>query len=140
MSPRLSIITPSLNRARYIEEAIESVLRQNYSDIEHIIIDGGSTDGTFEILARYPHLKTISEPDNGMYDALNKGLNIATGEIVGFLNSDDVYAENIFLLVVKQFENPEIQATAGRARFFEQTEKKTLNNRFELSLLFHRVW
>ena len=132
MPPRLSIITPSFNRARYIEEAIESVLRQNYSDIEHIIIDGGSTDGTLEILARYRHLKTLSEPDSGMYNALNKGLNIAGGEIVGFLNTDDVYAENIFLPVLKQFENPEIQATAGRAGFFEQTKEKIPNNIFEL--------
>ena len=73
----ISIITPSFNRCGMITQAIESVLAQNYPHFEHIIVDGGSTDGTLDILSKYSHLKIISEPDKGMYDALNKGLNIA---------------------------------------------------------------
>ena len=67
----LSIVTPCLNRARFVQEAVESVLQQNYSQVEHIVVDGGSTDGTLDILRSYPHLHILSEPYRGMYDALN---------------------------------------------------------------------
>ena len=87
---RLSIITPTLNRAHFLEEAIESVRAQDFPDCEHLIVDGGSTDGTLEMLARHPHLRVVSEPDRGLYDALNKGLRLGSGEIVGLLNSDDI--------------------------------------------------
>ncbi len=115
VSPLVSIITPSYNRAGMITNAIESVLAQDFQAFEHIIIDGGSTDNTLEILQQYPHLKVISELDQGMYDALNKGLEIATGEIIGFLNTDDMYAENIFATIARKFDNPDIMAVTGRA-------------------------
>jgi glycosyltransferase involved in cell wall biosynthesis len=87
----LSIITPTYNRANYIMDAVESVLSQDYPNVEHIIIDGQSKDGTLELLGRYPHLKVISEPDSGMYDALNKGLMKAQGDVIGWVNSDDLF-------------------------------------------------
>jgi glycosyltransferase involved in cell wall biosynthesis len=116
----ITIITPSYNRAAMITNAIESVLAQGFPAFEHIIVDGVSTDGTLQILKQYPHLKVISEPDQGMYDALNKGLEIATGEIIGFLNTDDLYAENIFPVVARKFDDPDVMAVAGRAIVFSE--------------------
>jgi glycosyltransferase involved in cell wall biosynthesis len=87
--PFFSIITACLNRADFIETAIQSVLAQNFDDFEHIIIDGGSTDGTLELLKKYPHLRVFSGPDSGVYDAFNKGITRARGEVLTFLNSDD---------------------------------------------------
>ena len=89
--PLVSVVTPSFNQAAFIEETIQSVLKQDYPHIEHIVVDGGSTDGTVDILQRYPHLRWISEPDCGQSDALNKGFAMARGEILGWLNSDDTY-------------------------------------------------
>ena len=118
---RISIITPCLNREGYIARAIESVLDQTYPNIEHIVVDGGSTDQTLSILAGYPHIRLISGPDEGIYDALNKGLQLASGDIVGFLNSDDFYAEDIFHDVAESFCDPKIQAVTGEAIAFSQT-------------------
>ena len=93
---KISIITVVLNSEVTIKDSIESVIKQNYQNIEFIIIDGGSLDHTISIAKSYKkHISTlISEPDKGIYDAMNKGLKIATGEIIGFLNSDDCYANN----------------------------------------------
>ena len=117
--PLISIITPCLNRAEFVAEAVESVLNQDYPNLEHIIMDGGSTDGTLEVLRRYPHLKVVSEPDQGLYDAINKGIGIAHGEIMGFLNTDDFYETDIFKSIVMQFEkSPDINAVVGGASVF----------------------
>jgi glycosyltransferase involved in cell wall biosynthesis len=89
--PLVSIVTPSLNQGRYVEETIQSVLAQSYPRTEHIVVDGGSTDETLDVLRRYPHLKWISEPDAGQADAVNKGFAMATGTIFGWLNADDLY-------------------------------------------------
>jgi glycosyltransferase involved in cell wall biosynthesis len=89
--PLVSIVTPSLNQGRFIAATIESVKTQDYPHIEHIVADGGSTDETLEILARYSHLIWVSEPDQGQCDAINKGFRMARGEIVAWLNSDDIY-------------------------------------------------
>jgi glycosyltransferase involved in cell wall biosynthesis len=111
----ISIITPCLNRAHFVQDAIQSVMEQNYTDFEHIIIDGGSTDGTLELLSKYPHLKVTSEPDRGMYDALNKGLAKIQGDIVGFLNTDDTYAPDCFREIIRTFEDKSVDAAVGKA-------------------------
>ena len=81
---KISVITPSLNSGAYIEEAIQSVLAQQYPNFEHIIVDGGSADETLEILRRYQHLKWISEPDRGQSHAMNKGFRMSSGDIIGY--------------------------------------------------------
>ena len=105
--PRISVITPSFNQASYIEQTIKSVLDQNYPNFEHIIIDGGSTDGTINILKKYPHLNWVSEKDRGQSDALNKGFNLANGEIVAWINSDDWYEPGTFIEAARFFEENE---------------------------------
>jgi glycosyltransferase involved in cell wall biosynthesis len=101
---KLSIITPSLNSALYIEKAIRSVLCQGYGNVEHIIVDGGSTDGTVDILKRYPHLRWVSEPDNGQSQAMNKGFSMSTGDIIGYLNADDYYLPGAFHAIMPCFD------------------------------------
>lgn len=121
--PLISIITPCLNRVEYIKEAIESVLKQNYLNFEHIFVDGGSTDGTLEVLAHYPHLRIISEPDRGLYEALNKGIQIAKGDIIGWLNSDDLYDDNVFQEVACKMVNfPSVEIITGDSDLFEDSQ------------------
>ncbi len=99
LTPRFSIITISYNHAEFIEDAIRSVLEQDFPNVQHIVIDGGSTDGTQAILARYPHLEWSSEPDRGISDALNKGFARAKGDIVAWINADDWYAPGCLVVV-----------------------------------------
>ena len=120
MLPRITIITPSFNRADLIGQAIESVINQGYPELEHIVMDAGSTDGTASILGSYPHLITRTEPDRGLYDAINKGLQIASGEIIGLLNSDDHYEQRIFSEIGAIFEtDKKVDVLIGIAGIFE---------------------
>lgn len=89
--PLVSIVTPSLNQGRFIDDAIRSVAGQDYPNIEHIVVDGGSTDPTIDVLRSHSHLHWISEPDRGQADAINKGFRMARGAIFGWLNADDLY-------------------------------------------------
>ncbi len=100
--PKVSIVTPSFNCERFIRNCIESVLAQDYPNFEHIIMDGASKDGTVEILKEYPHLNWVSEPDRGECQALNKALGMATGDIIGWLNADDLYEKEILPKVVEE--------------------------------------
>ena len=104
---KISIITVVWNNAKTIRDAINSVLNQSYKDVEYIVVDGVSTDGTIEIVQSYgDKIKFISEKDNGLYDAMNKGIRMATGDVVGILNSDDFYAsDKILQIVANEFLN-----------------------------------
>lgn len=100
---RISIITPSFNQGIFIEETIRSVLEQDHDDIEYIVMDGGSTDGTVDVLRKYPQVQWVSERDRGQSDAINKGFRRATGEVMAWLNSDDRYAPRILGEVMRYF-------------------------------------
>lgn len=120
--PKISIITPSFNQAQYLEETILSVLNQNYPNIEYIIIDGGSTDGSVEIIKKYErHLSYwCSEKDLGQTDAINKGIQIAKGEIINWLNSDDYYEPQALHHIAAAFlRHPAAQVISGKGRIFE---------------------
>ncbi len=103
--PLVSVVTVCLNSERHLEQTIQSVINQTYDNIEHIIIDGGSTDGTLDIVRKYQECIAcwVSEPDKGIYDAMNKGIARAKGELVGILNSDDYYQSEAVEIIVKEF-------------------------------------
>ncbi|MCM1532984.1 MAG: glycosyltransferase, partial [Ruminococcus flavefaciens] len=101
----MSVVTVSYNQGHYIKDNIESVLNQDYPNFEHIIIDACSTDNTLDILKSYPHLNWTSEPDRGQSDGLNKGFKKATGDIIFWINSDDMIAPGAFKAVNEFFEN-----------------------------------
>lgn len=108
MKPLVSIITPSYNQGKFIRQTIESVLMQDYENVEYIVVDGGSKDDTLSILKEYEgKLTYISEKDNGQSDAINKGFHMAKGEIVAWLNSDDTYEPDCISRAVEEFDNNE---------------------------------
>ncbi|WP_127578824.1 glycosyltransferase family 2 protein [Paenibacillus koleovorans] len=120
--PLVTIVTPSYQQAGYIRETIESIWSQNYPNLEHLVIDGGSTDGTVEILKHYarkePRFRYVSEKDRGQSHALNKGLAMAKGSVIGWLNSDDTYHPQAIARAVKALvEHPEYGAVYGRAMY-----------------------
>jgi hypothetical protein len=120
--PKISLVTPVYNSARYIEQTIKSVLVQNYPNLEYFIIDGGSTDGTLDIIRRYESQISgwISEPDNGMYDALNKGFARTSGEIMGWISATDKLHTGGLFVVGSVFRDmpPDIEWITGRATWF----------------------
>ena len=126
---KISIITVVFNGRETIARAIESVRSQSYPNIEHIIIDGGSIDGTYDVIKRYSSTQTvvISEPDQGIYDAMSKGVRLATGELVGILNADDFYSDkDVLEEVANHFKDPELDAFFGDVEYFKRdTPSKT---------------
>lgn len=124
---KVSIITVTYNSAEYIEHAIQSVQQQTYDQIEHIVVDGASTDHTLQIIDKnntpeHP-IKVLSEPDEGIYDAMNKGIQMATGDVVGILNSDDFYAnENVISKIMTIFEQGCIDVVIGDIVFVKPSD------------------
>ncbi len=118
---KISIVTPSFNQAEFLEETIQSVLNQRHDDLEYIVVDGGSSDGSLSIIEKYSSSLTswISEPDSGQVEAVNKGMAMATGDICAYLNSDDLYLPGTLSLVAQYFaDNPACRWVCGDVIFF----------------------
>lgn len=118
-SPSISIITVCRNSEHVIRTCLVSVAAQTHPAVEHIVVDGASTDQTVAVVREFPHVaKLVSEPDQGIYDAMNKGIALATGEVVGILNADDYYPDSMVLAhVARIFDDPHIDATIGDVQF-----------------------
>lgn len=123
--PKISIVTPSFNQGQYLEQTIQSVLEQNYPNIEYVIVDGGSTDNSVEIIKKYEkHLaRWVTEKDNGQSHAINKGFAKATGDIHAYINSDDYYAPGAFQAVADAFMSG-AQWVVGWTRFIEPGDRE----------------
>lgn len=136
MLPKISIITPSYNQGQFLEETILSVLSQNYENLEYFIIDGGSNDNSVEIIKRHEHRITfwVSEPDRGQSAAINKGLKRATGEIVTWLNSDDVYEPNTLRAVAAYLDGTDVALVHGRSILFGKGFKEAIRGASEQDL------
>jgi glycosyltransferase involved in cell wall biosynthesis len=124
LNPNISIITPSYNQGQFLEQTIDSVLSQNYQNLEYIIIDGGSTDNSVEIIkkyAKYLHY-WVSEKDNGQSHAINKGLQHATGEVFNWLNSDDYYLPDALKIVGDHFSDPNLNVLCAKSQIIKNGE------------------
>jgi glycosyltransferase involved in cell wall biosynthesis len=124
MQPLVSIVTPSFNQGKFLEETILSVLKQDYQNIEYLIVDGGSNDNTLEVIQKYQSRLAwwVSEPDTGQTDAINKGFNRATGSIIAWLNSDDVYSPGAVRQAVQYLvDHPQIGMVYGELDFIDES-------------------
>lgn len=131
---KVSLITVTLNSEKFLEDCINSVRRQDYKDIEHIIVDGASTDGTLSIILKHgDHIaKYISEKDRGMYDALNKGMAMATGDIIGTLNSDDMLASrDVISSIVNTFKTQEVDSIYGDLVYVDPIDTTKIMRRWK---------
>ena len=137
---KVSVITVCYNAIRGIEKTIQSVISQSHDDIEYIVIDGGSTDGTIDVIQKYRDKIAyfVSEPDGGIYDAMNKGIRMATGDVVGILNSDDFYtSDDALQKIADAFEENDIDATYGDIHFVNDDDL-TKMVRYYSSAVFKR--
>lgn len=150
---KISIITVCFNSSKTIPDTIESVLKQTYTDIEYILVDGNSRDNTMEIIKKYEadffnkgmNYRYISEKDNGIYDAINKGIKMATGDIIGILNSDDYYYDNnVICDIVKKFDNKSIDCVYGNIIYVDPNKNNKISRRWESEDfkkgLFEKSW
>ncbi len=124
--PKISLVTPSLNQGQFIEETIQSVLSQNYPNLEYLVMDGGSSDQTLEILQRYSgQIVWSSEKDKGQANAINKGLRIASGDILAYLNADDLLLPGTLLKVAQEFlKHPDAMWVTGRCRIIDEKNRE----------------
>lgn len=142
---KITIITATYNSGGTVRNTLESVLEQTYADFEHLIVDGASKDNTLDIVKEYlpryhGRLRYISEPDKGIYDAMNKGIAMATGDVVGILNSDDFYTANDVLeQVAKVLADESIDAAYGDVHYVDD-DNLSKCVRYYSSHLFHRSW
>jgi glycosyltransferase involved in cell wall biosynthesis len=130
---KISVITVCFNSQTTIERSVQSVVDQQWPEVEHIVIEGGSTDGTLAILERFrPHLAVlVSEPDKGIYDAMNKGLARATGDVICFLNADDQYADaNVLAEVAHQMRMHQLDALVADVGFFKAGDPTRMTRRY----------
>jgi glycosyltransferase involved in cell wall biosynthesis len=127
---KITVVTVSYNSAATIADTLRSVVSQTHPDVEHLVIDGKSTDSTVQVVEAHRHRNLVlsSEPDNGIYDAMNKGLSRATGEVIGFLNADDFYADaNVLARVAKAFEDdPGVEACFGDLVYVSEDNRKVV--------------
>ncbi len=127
---KISIVIPSYNSGKYIDRALNSITSQNYSDYEIIVIDGGSKDKTLEILKSYKStlgekFNFISEPDKGEPDAINKGMRMAKGDVIAYLDSDDVYEMDCFSIISEYFKNHDYKWAYGKCKIIDENDKET---------------
>lgn len=142
---KISIVTATYNSGKTVRDTFQSVLMQTYDDYEMIVVDGGSKDDTVDIIREYEpafdgRMKWISEPDRGIYDAMNKGIAMATGDVVGILNSDDFYSSHgILKLVARTLANKDVDAVYGDVHYVRDGDLERCV-RYYSSKPFHRVW
>lgn len=144
--PKVSIVTPSYNQAEFLERTILSVLNQNYPNLEYIIIDGGSTDGSVDIIKKYEKYFTywVSEKDTGQADAINKGFKIATGELVAWQNSDDIYLPRAFFRIIEELrKHPDCCVVFSNVYLIDENDEVFKEMRFipfDLEHLIYYDW
>lgn len=130
---KVTVITVCRNAGNSIEDTLQSVRSQQYPNVEHLVIDGGSSDGTLDVVKQYQDriTKYISEPDRGIYDAMNKGIALATGDVIGFLNADDQYAHaGVLSRVADAVTNGQVDALFGDAEFFDPSDPQRVIRRY----------
>ncbi|WP_456103311.1 glycosyltransferase family 2 protein [Prevotella sp.] len=143
---KISIITATYNSEKTLQDTLDSVLRQDYNDIEHILVDGASTDTTVDIIRNYASttdkhaVRWVSEKDHGIYDAMNKGIAMATGDVIGILNSDDYFTSaDVLSRLIKPFSDAAVEAVYGDIHFIHDKNPDKIT-RYYSSKMFSPLW